>query len=161
MYAFNCKDGPGLDMPFLVDPSGAYCRREGLGGNYICGISPKEDEEPDVSNLDVDYSVFDEKIHSLLANRIPAFEAIKLKSGWAGYYDYTTLDQNPIIGRDPYFGNVLWATGFSGHGIQMAPAVGRAITEFIIDGNYRTIDLSRFSWNRILREIPLQERNII
>ncbi len=108
----------------------------------------------------MDYSYFDRAIWPQLANRVKAFESIKLKSAWAGFYEYNTLDQNPIIGRDPYYNNILWATGFSGHGIQMAPAVGRAIMELLYDNNYQTIDLRRFGWQRVLRDQPLRELNV-
>lgn len=40
VYVFNCENGPGIDMPLVIDPTGAYVRREGLGGKYICGRSP-------------------------------------------------------------------------------------------------------------------------
>jgi len=160
VYVFNCPDGPGIDFPLLVDTSSVYCRREGLGGNFICGRSPNENEEPDTSNLDVDYSYFDSAIWPHLANRVKAFESIKLKGAWAGFYEYNTLDQNPIIGGDPYYHNIIWATGFSGHGIQMAPAVGRAIMELLYENRYQTIDLRRFGWARVLRDEPLRETNI-
>jgi len=161
VFVFHCPDGPELDMPFLCDPSGVYCRREGLGGNYICGKCPSEEDEPDPSNLDVDYSFFENEIWPVLAHRVKAFERIKIVGAWAGYYDYNYFDQNAIIGRHPYFDNVFWATGFSGHGIQMGPAVGRAFTEMITDNKYTTIDLSRLGWERILRRQPLVETNII
>lgn len=161
IYVFNCKDGPGLDFPFLIDPSGTWCRREGLGGNFICGRAPAPEEEPDVDNLDVDYSFFDTNVHPMLASRVPAFEAIKLKGAWAGFYDYNTLDQHPIIGLDPYYSSLLWATGFSGHGLQMAPAIGRAIMELIIYEEYQTVDLSRYSWNRLLQNEPLALDNCV
>jgi FAD-dependent oxidoreductase domain-containing protein 1 len=123
-------------------------------------LNAAQTEEPDTSNLDVDYSYFDNAVWPQLANRVKAFESIKLKGAWAGFYEYNTLDQNPIIGRDPYYGNILWATGFSGHGIQMAPAVGRAVMELLFETNYQTIDLTRFGWSRILRDQPLRELNV-
>lgn len=145
VYVLHCPDGPGLSCPLVIDHSGVYCRREGLGGNYICGKSPAEvcfqitlnkisvknnifssirkNEEPDVSDLEVDYSYFEDVVWPTLAHRIPCFENSKVKSAWAGYYDYNVLDQNAIIGKDPHFRNFIWATGFSGHGIQMSPAV--------------------------------------
>lgn len=161
VFVFHCPDGPGLEMPFMIDPTGVYVRREGLGGHYICGVSPAPDQEPDTSDLTVDYDFFTENVWPILAHRIPAFECLKLKSAWAGYYDYNYYDQNLIIGNHPYYNNMLMAVGSSGHGIQHSPAIGRAITELIVDNEYQTIDLSRFSFDRILDEEPLFERNIV
>lgn len=86
---------------------------------------------------------------------------MQLKSSWAGYYEYNTFDQNGIIGKHPFYQNLLFATGFSGHGIQQAPAVGRAVSELIIDGKYTTIDLSSLSFDRIVKCTPTYEANII
>ncbi|XP_043260193.1 FAD-dependent oxidoreductase domain-containing protein 1 [Colletes gigas] len=161
VYCFHCPDGPGLNTPLTTDYSGVYFRREGLGGSYICGKSPAESEEPSVDNLDVDYEYFNETVWPLLAQRVKAFESLKLMSSWAGYYEYNTFDQNGIIGVHPYYRNMFFATGFSGHGIQQAPAVGRAIAELILDGTFITIDLSKFGFERIAREKPMFEANII
>lgn len=161
VFVFHCPDGPELDFPFLCDPSGVYCRREGLGGNYICGKCPSFEDEPDTSNLDVDYKFFEEQIWPVLAHRVKAFERLKIVGAWAGYYDYNYFDQNAVIGRHPLFTNIFWATGFSGHGIQMGPAVGKAFTELICENYYKTIDLTRLGWDRILSRSPLKETNII
>ncbi|TMS14212.1 FAD-dependent oxidoreductase domain-containing protein 1 [Larimichthys crocea] len=146
IYVFHCPDGPGLDTPFLIDYSGVYFRREGLGGNYIAGTSPEEAEEPDTSNLEVDHQFFEDKIWPYLANRVPAFEKLKVTSAWAGFYDYNTFDQNGIIA----------ATACSS-----PPAVGRAVAELILDGGFKTLDLNGLSFRRIMAEEPMLERNIV
>ena len=96
-----------------------------------------------------------------LAHRIPAFEAIKLMRAWVGHYDYNTLDQNAILGPNPELKNFYFANGFSGHGLQQSPAVGRAIAELIVHGGYRSIDLGRFGYERVLRQAPLFEINVV
>ncbi|XP_020667007.3 FAD-dependent oxidoreductase domain-containing protein 1 isoform X1 [Pogona vitticeps] len=161
VYVFHCPDGPGLGCPFVIDTTGAYFRREGLGGNYVGGCSPSEEEEPDIQNLEVDHEFFQEKVWPKLAHRVPSFESLKVKSSWAGYYDYNTFDQNGVIGSHPLVSNLYFATGFSGHGLQQSPAVGQAIAELIMDGQYKTIDLTTFSFDRILRGEKVLERNII
>ncbi|XP_047235949.1 FAD-dependent oxidoreductase domain-containing protein 1 [Girardinichthys multiradiatus] len=161
VYVVHCPDGPGLDTPFLIDYSGVYFRREGLGGNYISGASPEEVEEPDASNLEVDHEFFENKVWPKLADRVPAFEKLKVTSAWAGFYDYNTFDQNGIIGTHPLINNMYFATGFSGHGLQHSPAVGRAVAELILDGEFKTLDLRGFSFRRILTQEPMLEQNIV
>lgn len=163
VYVFDCQDknGPGLNCPLVVDPSQTYFRKDGLGGNYICGRSPETSCEPLCDNLDVDYNYFDTDIWPFIAHRVKNFEKIKVKSAWAGYYDMNTFDENGIIGLHPYYSNLYLATGFSGHGIQQAPAVGRAISEMIIDGGFQTIDLSRLSFDRLIIDQPMNEINIV
>nr|XP_015192853.1 PREDICTED: FAD-dependent oxidoreductase domain-containing protein 1 [Lepisosteus oculatus] len=161
IYVVHCPDGPGLDMPFVIDYSGFYIRREGLGGNYITGKSPEEEEEPDTGDLEVDHEFFHEQVWPRLASRIPCFESLKVTSAWAGYYDYNTFDQNGIVGQHPLVENMYFATGFSGHGLQQAPAVGRAVAELILDYKYTTLDLKALGFMRILTSSPKLERNII
>ncbi|CAG7682933.1 unnamed protein product [Allacma fusca] len=155
------KDGPGLNCPMVIDHTGAYFRREGLANYFICGQSPPNDEEPETETLDVDYSFFDNVLWPNIANRCPAFNNVKIKSAWAGYYDYNYFDQNAIIGGHPFYYNLYFACGFSGHGIQQAPAVGRAIAEMILDGEFRNIDLSRFAWDRLIVGRKVVEKNIL
>ncbi|WAR31284.1 FXRD1-like protein, partial [Mya arenaria] len=119
VYTVHCPEGPTLDCPFLIDTSGAYFRREGLGGHYICGASPSE-----------------------------------LKSAWAGFYDYNTVDQNLIIGPHPKFRNFLFANGMSGHGVQQGLAIGRALFELAFYSEYKTIDLSMFDFGRFKEKRP-------
>lgn len=160
VYVIHCDDGPGIECPLLIDSNGVYFRREGLGGNYLTGKSPLPSEEPDVTNLDVDYSFFEKQVWPNLAQRVPCFEAIKLKTAWAGYYDYNSFDQNGIFGFHPLYTNLFFATGFSGHGIQQSPAVGRAVSELCLEARYKTIDLSRLDFNRLVENQPIYEKNI-
>ncbi|XP_066495814.1 FAD-dependent oxidoreductase domain-containing protein 1 [Tiliqua scincoides] len=161
VYVFNCPNGPGLECPILIDTTGAYCRREGLGGNYIGGMSPEEEEEPDTTDLEVDHEFFQEKVWPKLSHRVPAFESLKVKSSWAGYYDYNTFDQSPVIGTHPLVQNLYFASGFSGHGLQQSPAVGQAVAELILNNKYKTINLERFSFDRLIKGEKALERNII
>uniref|UniRef100_A0A8C5S3E2 FAD-dependent oxidoreductase domain-containing protein 1 n=1 Tax=Laticauda laticaudata TaxID=8630 RepID=A0A8C5S3E2_LATLA len=161
VYVWHCPEGPGLECPFLIDTTGAYFRREGLGSNYLGGLSPTEEEEPDIENLEVDPEFFQEKVWPKLAHRVPCFESLKVKSSWAGYYDYNTFDQNPVIGRHPQVSNLYFASGFSGHGLQHAPAVGQAVAELILDLKFKSINLERFSFDRLIKNEKLLERNIV
>lgn len=158
VFVFECRER--IDKaPLLIDPNGVYFRPEGAG--YICGVSPPEDADFDTLDFEIDYGLFEETIWPTLAHRVPAFEAIKLTRAWAGHYDYNTLDQNAILGPHPELPNFMVAAGFSGHGLQQSPAVGRAIAELIVHGAYRSIDLSRFGWSRVLENAPIFERNVV
>jgi len=162
VYNVHAPGGPGLATPLVVDPSGFYFRRDGHSNHYLCGMSPKsEADEPSMDNGDVDYAFFEEEIWPRMAHRVPAFENLKVKSAWAGFYDYNVHDQNAILGNHPIHNNILFATGCSGHGIQQAPAIGRAISEAILDGDYGAIDLSKFNYDRILNDEYVKERNIV
>ncbi len=89
------------------------------------------------------------------------FTLYQVHNAWAGYYEYNTLDQNGIIGAHPVISNFVFANGFSGHGIQQSPAVGEAISEIILDGRSHTIDLQDLSFDRIINNQPVLERNVV
>ena len=82
-------------------------------------------------------------------------------NAWAGYYEMNTIDQNGIVGPHPEISNLLFANGFSGHGIQQSPAVGRGIAELILHGRYRTLDLSPLGFDRFAADRLVVERNVI
>ncbi|MER9495843.1 FAD-binding oxidoreductase [Mesorhizobium sp. M0320] len=160
VFVFEARE-KYADMPLLVDPSGIYVRPE--GSVYLTGgAEPEEGDGPaDPRDFDVDWPLFEEVIWPVLATRIPAFEAIKPTRAWAGHYDYNTLDQNAVIGPHPEVGNFMFANGFSGHGLQQAPAVGKALAELLVHGGYRTVDCSAFGYERVVEGRAFRELNVI
>ncbi len=161
VYVLDCPQATDAlrKAPLTVLPGGVYFRPEGR--NFLCGLSPEEHEEPAEMDWEVDHAWFEERIWPVLAEHVPLFEAIKVVSAWTGHYDYNALDQNAVIGPHPEVTNFLFANGFSGHGLQQGPATGNAIAEILVHGEYRSIDLTRFGYARILRKEPLFEKNVI
>ena len=155
---------PPKDAPLTVDTSGCYFRGDLRDGGYVCGVSPPADRDGDVADLDelenVDHDLFEATIWPNLAARVPAFEALRVESAWAGLYEYNTLDQNAIVSWHPDAGNLFVAAGYSGHGLQHAPGVGRAVAEVLDAGRYETIDLAPFSYDRVAEGRPFLEANI-
>ena len=145
--------------PLVIDPSGAYFRPEGSG--FICGISPPDDQDPECFDFEVQHGLFDDVLWPTLAARVPGFEAARVQNAWAGHYDVNTLDHNVILGAHPEVDNLLFANGFSGHGIQQSAAAGRALSELVTFGSYRTLDLSAMGWARVVERRPLLEVNVV
>ena len=158
VFVFNARD-PLPDCPLVIDTSGIWFRLEGK--SFLCGTSPSPDEDLDGLPLEVDWRQFDDVLWPALAARVPAFESVKPVRAWAGYYEYNVVDQNAIIGPHPQLANLIFANGFSGHGIQQSPAVGRAVSELIAHGQYMTLDLSVFGYERFAAGRPVIERNVI
>jgi sarcosine oxidase len=158
VFVFDVREPPG-PTPLTIDPSGTWFRPEGRF--YIGGTTPAEGNDRPGAPLEVQHHEWDDMVWPVLANRVPAFEAAKVVNSWAGYYEYNTFDQNGIVGRHPEIESLIFATGFSGHGIQQSPAVGRAVAELIAHGSYRTLDLSPFGYERISRGQPIRELNVV
>jgi glycine/D-amino acid oxidase-like deaminating enzyme len=158
VFVFDCREKIER-MPLLIDTTGAWSRPEGRF--FLGGISPPEERDPPDLPLEVNHAEWDELVWPALAARVPAFEAVKVVNAWAGYYEYNTFDQNGIVGPHPEIPNLVFATGFSGHGIQQSPAVGRAIAEWLTEGCYVTLDLTPFGFERIAAGRPVIERNVV
>lgn len=147
-------------LPLTIDPSGIHVRNNG-GGTYQAGGHGAEDPAVSPDDFDMDYSLWETHVWPVLASRIPQFEAVKVLAEWAGHYAFNTFDQNAVIGPHPELPNFLLLNGFSGHGLQQAPAMGRGLSEWIAYGQYRSLDLSAFHFDRIQKGKPYREAAII
>jgi glycine/D-amino acid oxidase-like deaminating enzyme len=156
-YFISSAKLPGC--PMVIDPTGAYFRPESEG--FICGVAPSPDDDPECFDFEVQHQLFDDVLWPTLAARVPGFEALRVQRSWAGHYDMNVLDHNLILGAHPQVENLLFANGFSGHGLQQSPAVGRALSELVTYGGFRTLDLQAFGWDRVLKNQPLFEINIV
>ena len=160
VFAMSCPTALP-PTPLVIDPSGVWFRSEGKG--FIGGWSPGEnDDDPDDLPLDQpDLAQFEDRLWPAMAQRVPAFEALRVQRAWAGYYEVHPLDHNALIGPHPHCQQLLLCNGFSGHGLQHAPAAGRGIAEWLLNGRYTSLDLSPFSPQRILTGQAFSERAII
>lgn len=147
--------------PLLIDPSGVWLRPEGRG--FLAGAPPRDGLDPDDVPLDaIDLSLFEDLLWPTLAARIPAFEALRVRSAWAGYYEMNSFDHNGLVGALPGgWRNAFVACGFSGHGMQHAPAVGRGIAAWMARGEWGTIDLGVLAPERIGSGLRWVEENVI
>jgi len=157
-YVFDCREALP-PVPLTIDTTGVTFRPE--GAHYIAIHSPPPEDDPVSNDLDEDYEPFERVIWPALAARVPAFEAIKLTGSWAGHYDYNGFDQNAVIGPHPEIANFHFCNGFSGHGIQQAPAAGRAVAEGILHGATQSLDLDALGYARLIEGRPLRELNIV
>lgn len=152
IFQFDIEKKLQKALPLTMDPTGVYFRNEGPA--FIAGFSEKIRKAYDFSWRRSDFL---ENVWPALADRIPNFSKAKIIRGWAGLYDYNTEDHNAIIGQYPATRGYYVAFGFSGHGMQQAPGVGKGLSELIRKGKYESIDLSplrpeRFAEHQLVME---------
>lgn len=158
-FVFDCRTPIEHNVPLTITPEGVHFRREQQ--HYMCGAVPEDDHAVDYDDCNVRPDEFDEQVWPALAKYVPAFDRISQVASWGGQYAYNTLDHNLIIGTAPEPANFVFANGFSGHGLQQSPATGRAVSELIIYGEYRTLDLTQLGYDRVLRNEPFYESLVI
>ena len=158
-WIFEAAEPLDQDLPLTIDPSGVHVRSDGAA--YMAGCPPHVDPPVAYDDFDMDHDIFEDKVWPVLANRVPAFERIKVTSRWAGHYAYNHFDHNAVVGPHTEVGNFFFINGFSGHGMQQSPAMGRAVAELLCYGEYRTLDLSELGYERIARGEPFVETAII
>ncbi|PCH66081.1 MAG: FAD-dependent oxidoreductase [Rhodobacteraceae bacterium] len=165
IFVFDCAQSPEGTatlskgrLPVMIDPSGTFCRPEGK--YFLTGTVPDDDVAVDFDDFDPRHEEFD-RIWMDLAARSESFEAIKLVNFWAGHYAFNTLDHNVIAGPHDEVENFIFANGFSGHGLQQSPAIGRGLAEWITYGAFKTLDLSEVGYGRVVRNQPFVEKSVI
>lgn len=160
VFALTCPT-PLPATPLVVDPAGVWFRSEGAG--FIGGWSPGAgDADPDDAPLDQpDLAQFEDRLWPALAHRVPAFEALRVQRAWAGYYEVHPLDHNALVGPHPDCAGLWLCCGFSGHGLQHAPAAGRGLAERLLTGRWQTLDLSPLDPRRVAEGRPFAEQAVI
>jgi sarcosine oxidase subunit beta len=130
-----------------------YFHREGAG--VLMGIGGRDERASfDVS---VDDRLVAEELLPTAVRVFPPLERAGVASQWAGLYEMTP-DRHPIIGEAPGAPGLFLANGFSGHGFQHAPVVGKLLAELIVEGEARTVDVSALGLDRFSRELVAETR---
>ena len=144
-----------VDLPFTIEfASSFYFHREGRG--LLMGMSDK-DETP---GFRLDRS--DDWLPALgeaVSWRTPALADVGLHSGWAGLYEMTP-DHNALIGEVEQVDRFLYATGFSGHGFLMGPAVGEVLRDLVLRRR-PAVDVTALSVERLRHDELRREVNVV
>ncbi|MGF1503275.1 MAG: NAD(P)/FAD-dependent oxidoreductase [Paracoccaceae bacterium] len=159
VFVISCAEPIPAPMPLVTDATGVWVRPE--GHRFLCGAASDPDRPAAPDDFETDHARFEGFVWPALAARIPQFERVRVEAFWTGHYAWNRLDQNAIIGPHPDCENLFFANGFSGHGLQQAPAVGRGIAEWITEGRPISLDLTPLGWHRVLEDRPLVENAVI
>ncbi len=159
-FVFDAAAPLDRDLPLTIDPSGVHMRSE---GKYYMAGCPPEGDDPAVAYDDFgfDHSIWENKVWPAVATRVPQLDRVKVINEWVGHYAYNTLDQNAVLGAHDVVENFYFMNGFSGHGLQQSPALGRGMAELIAYGAYRSLDLTPFDYKRIETGTTFMEKAII
>jgi sarcosine oxidase subunit beta len=142
VFITKAFDGIPRPVPMIIDQDTQFYIR-GYAPGILMGMT--DHDEPPSFHTHVDRG-FMERVTAAALERVPVLADAEILRGWAGLYAMTP-DENPIIGEIPGIKGFFCATGFSGHGFQHGPAVGRILSELILDGNTK-FDLSPFRYDR-------------
>lgn len=159
-WIFKAAQPLDRDLPLTIDPSGIHVRENG-SGTYQCGGHSDIDGAVDYDDFAMDHAIWENHVWHVLATRIPQFEAIKVTNEWSGHYAMNVFDHNAIMGPHNEVENFIFLNGFSGHGLQQSPAMGRGTAEFLTYGEYRSLDMTPFGFNRIIENRPIIEKAVI
>ena len=151
-------------FPMVIDPGGVHWR-------HVDPVSPGDPDrltlaftkvdEPAGENFACDDSRWEREFLPALVRRMPVLKNARLPvEGWAGLYEMTP-DHNPVIGEHPRLRGFYLANGFSGHGLMMAPATGKAVSELIRLERSETVDVSPFAADRFERDALVRDEAVI
>lgn len=143
-------------IPFIIDSgTGLYFRKE--TGGIMLGMVDKSD--PPTFSMNVDDAYLEKLVEAALL-RVPLLEQANILNGWAGLYD-TTPDHHAIVDAVDEVKGLYLAVGFSGHGFMHSPAIGASLSERILDGKARSVNLDALSLDRFAAGAVTEETNVI
>jgi sarcosine oxidase, subunit beta len=143
-------------LPMTIEfATGLYFHPE--SGGFLFGMGDRNEPSSFKKTVDEDWMV---TTVEALVNRAPAFADANVMRGWAGFYEITP-DDNPVLGFVDEIGGLAVAAGFSGHGFMQGPAIGACMSELILEGKAKTVDISPFRPSRFTEGALAQEHNVI
>jgi sarcosine oxidase subunit beta len=143
------------DFPFVIDfAQSLYFHREGDG--LLIGMSNPNEKHGFDQNVDEEFELVN--LEASIA-RLPLVEKAGMVSHWAGLYEVTP-DAHPFFGKTPVEG-FLVVGGFSGHGFMHGPISGKLMSELILDGEFKTLDMSMLDLARFKEGRLIQEYNVV
>lgn len=160
VFVVDAPDLRAPRAPLIVDHQGLYIRPE--GDLWLCAASPGPEDGPCApDDFTPDHDLFEARIWPMLHHRSARFERLRVLRAWAGHYAFNSFDQNALVGHAPGVEGLFLCNGFSGHGLQQAPAMGRGLAELILSGRYESLDLSPLGAERLLTGRPYVEEAIV
>ena len=150
-------------FPVVIDPTGVHWRHDDPVTNAEPDrlvVAYTRVHEPPGENFDCDVTRWESDFRPPLVRRVPGLEPLTLVEGWAGLYAMTP-DHNPLLGEHPAAPGFFLANGFSGHGLMIAPAIGKVLSELIRTGRPDTVDVRCFAPDRFERDEPVHDEAMI
>ena len=150
-------------LPMVVDPTGVHWRHDDTGNGGEPDrlvVARTKLDEPAGENFACDHARWESDFRPPLQARLPRLAPIELIEGWAGLYAMTP-DHNPLLGEHPAAPGLVLANGFSGHGLMIAPAIGKVLSELIRLGRTETVDVSCFAPDRFDRGAPAHDEAML
>jgi glycine/D-amino acid oxidase-like deaminating enzyme len=148
--------GPFPEVPprrtLVVDAESTfYFHMEGAG--VLMGIGGRN-ERPSF-DTSVDHRLIEEELLPAAVRVFPPVERAGLVRQWCGLYEMTP-DRHPVVGPAPEVDGLLLANGFSGHGFQHAPVIGKLLAELVVEGRARTVDISSLGLERFSGQVEAE-----
>jgi glycine/D-amino acid oxidase-like deaminating enzyme len=100
----------------------------------------------------------DESLEDMIertCRRVPKLQAAEVMRGVTGVYDMTP-DSRPLLGEIPGIEGLYICAGFSGMGFKISPAIGVVMSELVLDGKAKTVDIHTFRPNRFAENCPIK-----
>ena len=140
-------------FPMLIDPDGVHWRHDdpvGPDDRDAIILAFTNWKEQAGENFESDTARWTRDFYPAMVRRLPALKDVTDVTGWPGLYEMSP-DHNPVLGPHPALEGLIFANGFSGHGLMMSPATGKIVSELVRLGRSTTFDIAIFAPDRFDR----------